>query len=39
MYPGSLILHVHVILIKEYNSIFMENIRFALLATDPGITE
>lgn len=39
MYAGPLTVHVPVILMKEYNSIFMENICFALFATDPGITE
>lgn len=39
MYFGFFILYVYVILIKEYNLIFMENIRFVFLVIDFGIIE
>lgn len=39
MYFGFFILYVYVILIKEYNLIFMENICFVFLVIDFGIIE
>lgn len=39
MYFGFFILYVYVILIKEYNLILMENIRFVFLVIDFGIIE